>query len=104
VVGDMRELGPAAAALHGDLGRLAARTGVCKVLACGDFATQVAAGAAEAGLPPADIVTGSQAEIGGALLAELKAGDWVLVKGSRAMGMEAIVAMVKNWAENQRVI
>ena len=101
VLGDMRELGPAAAALHGDLGRLAARTGVAKLLACGDFAAQVAAGAAEAGMSAADIVTGSQAEIGDALLAELKAGDWVLVKGSRAMGMEAIVALLIKWSEGQ---
>ena len=101
VVGDMRELGPAAAALHCDLGRLAARTGVGKLLACGDFATQVASGAAEAGMSAADIVTGSRAEIGGALLKELKAGDWVLVKGSRAMGMEAIVALLRKWSESQ---
>jgi UDP-N-acetylmuramoyl-tripeptide--D-alanyl-D-alanine ligase len=101
VVGDMRELGTASAALHRDLGRLAARTGVFKLLACGDFAAEVAAGAGEGGMAAADIVTGSQADIGGALLRELRAGDWLLVKGSRSMGMEAIVNAVRKWAEGQ---
>jgi UDP-N-acetylmuramoyl-tripeptide--D-alanyl-D-alanine ligase len=102
VVGDMLELGSAAAALHRDMGRLAARTGVSKLLACGNFAEAVAAGAGEGGMAAADIVTGSQAAIGGVLLGELKAGDWVLVKGSRSMGMEAIVNALQQWAEGRR--
>lgn len=102
VIGDMRELGPASAARHRDMGRLAARTGVFKLLACGDFAAAVATGAREGGMAPADIVTGSQADIGAILLRELKAGDWVLVKGSRAMSMEAIVNAIRQWAEDQR--
>jgi UDP-N-acetylmuramoyl-tripeptide--D-alanyl-D-alanine ligase len=102
VVGDMLELGPAAAALHRDMGRLAARTGASRLLACGNFAGEVAAGAAEEGMAAADILTGSQAFIGGALLSELCAGDWVLVKGSRSMAMETIVNAVRKWAEGRR--
>jgi UDP-N-acetylmuramoyl-tripeptide--D-alanyl-D-alanine ligase len=102
VIGDMRELGPVSAARHRDMGRLAARTGVFKLLACGDFAAAVAAGAREGGMTSADIATGSQADIGAILLQELKAGDWVLVKGSRAMGMESIVNTVQQWAEGRR--
>jgi UDP-N-acetylmuramoyl-tripeptide--D-alanyl-D-alanine ligase len=102
VAGDMRELGPVSAALHRDMGRLAARTGITKLLACGDFAAAVAAGAREEGMAADDIVTGSQAEISGILLGELRDGDWVLVKGSRAMGMEAIVAAIQQWAEGRR--
>jgi UDP-N-acetylmuramoyl-tripeptide--D-alanyl-D-alanine ligase len=102
VIGDMRELGPDSAAQHEDMGRLAARTGVFKLLACGDFATAVATGACEAGMAPARIVTGSQADIGAILVRELKAGDWVLVKGSRAMGMETVVNAIKQWAEGRR--
>ncbi|MCU0562459.1 MAG: UDP-N-acetylmuramoyl-tripeptide--D-alanyl-D-alanine ligase, partial [Desulfobacterales bacterium] len=101
VVGDMLELGPASAALHRDMGRLAARTGVCKLLACGNFAGEVASGAAEGGMAAADIVTGSQAAIGAALLKELVDGDWVLVKGSRSMGMEAIVNALQQWAQGR---
>jgi UDP-N-acetylmuramyl pentapeptide synthase len=102
VVGDMLELGPASAALHRDMGRLAARTGVSRLLACGNFAEEVGAGAAAEGLAAADILTGPQALIGEALLSELRAGDWVLVKGSRSMGMEAIVTAVRKWAEGRR--
>ena len=102
VAGDMLELGPAAAALHRDMGRLAARAGVHKLLACGNFAEEVAAGAGEGGMTPADIVTGSQAAVGAALLNELRAGDWVLVKGSRSMGMEAIVNALQEWAKGRR--
>jgi UDP-N-acetylmuramyl pentapeptide synthase len=50
----------------------------------------------------ADIVTGSRAEIQAALLRELKAGDWVLVKGSRAMGMEAIVKALEEWSHQRK--
>ena len=102
VVGDMLELGPASAALHRDMGRLAARTGVSRLLACGNFAEDVGSGAAAEGLAAADILTGPQALIGEALLGELRAGDWVLVKGSRSMGMEAIVNAVRKWAEGRR--
>jgi UDP-N-acetylmuramyl pentapeptide synthase len=49
----------------------------------------------------ADIVTGSQAAIGAALLKELVDGDWVLVKGSRSMGMEAIVNALQKWAQGR---
>jgi UDP-N-acetylmuramyl pentapeptide synthase len=45
---------------------------------------------------------GSQAEIQAALLLELKAGDWVLVKGSRAMGMEALVQAVQEWSDRRK--
>jgi UDP-N-acetylmuramyl pentapeptide synthase len=102
VIGDMRELGPDSAARHRDMGQIAARTGISKLLACGDFAAAVAAGARKAGMPPADIVTGSQADLGAVLRQELKAGDWVLVKGSRAMGMEAVVDTIRQWAEGRR--
>jgi UDP-N-acetylmuramoyl-tripeptide--D-alanyl-D-alanine ligase len=101
VVGDMLELGPASAELHRGLGRFAAGTGVCKLLACGNFAEAVAAGAREGGMAAADAVAGSQADIGGVLLNELRAGDWVLVKGSRSMGMEAIVSAVQQWAKGR---
>jgi UDP-N-acetylmuramyl pentapeptide synthase len=42
-------------------------------------------------MPAIAVATGSRDEIRGALLDALRPGDWVLVKGSRAMGMETIV-------------
>ncbi len=98
VLGDMRELGRDSVARHRQLGQFAARSGAAKLLACGDFAAEVAAGARQEGMAAADIVIGSRAEVQAALLLELKAGDWVLVKGSRAMGMEAVVRAVRDGA------
>ena len=100
VAADMRELGAEAAALHRDLGRMAAARGICKLFVCGDFSAEVAAGAHAAGMPAADIVTGSRAEIQATLLAELKPGDWVLVKGSRAMNMDHVARSIRQWAED----
>lgn len=95
VLGEMRELGPAAAALHRELGRLAAQSGAARLFACGPWREEVAAGAVAAGLAAAAIATGAREEIGAALAAEVRGGDWVLVKGSRAAGMEAIVALLE---------
>jgi UDP-N-acetylmuramyl pentapeptide synthase len=102
VLGDMRELGRDAAARHREVGRLAARSGAAKLLACGDFAADVAAGARQGGMAAADIVIGTRSEVQTALLQALKAGDWLLVKGSRAMGMEAVVRAVRDRFAPQR--
>jgi UDP-N-acetylmuramoyl-tripeptide--D-alanyl-D-alanine ligase len=91
VTGDMRELGPEAPRLHRELGRLAAQAGVERLFVCGERAADVAAGALAAGMPAAAVAAGSRDEIRAAVLDALRPGDWVLVKGSRAMGMEAIV-------------
>jgi UDP-N-acetylmuramoyl-tripeptide--D-alanyl-D-alanine ligase len=98
VMGDMRELGPAAGELHRGIGELAAKSGVGRIYACGDFAAEVAAGARRAGMPAAGIVCGPRDAVQAALLAELSSGDWVLVKGSRAAGMEAVAAAVRSRA------
>jgi UDP-N-acetylmuramoyl-tripeptide--D-alanyl-D-alanine ligase len=100
-IGDMRELGPEARARHRDIGTLAARTGVTKLFACGVFAAAVAEGARQAGMRAADIICGTRSELAEALPTALQEGDWVLVKGSRAMGMEAVAAAVKTWAEER---
>ncbi|HSV92577.1 MAG TPA: UDP-N-acetylmuramoyl-tripeptide--D-alanyl-D-alanine ligase, partial [Desulfobacterales bacterium] len=91
VTGDMRELGPGAARLHRELGRLAAEARIDRLFVCGGHAAEVAAGAIAAGMPAAAIAAGSRDEIGDALLDVVRPGDWVLVKGSRTMGMETIV-------------
>jgi UDP-N-acetylmuramoyl-tripeptide--D-alanyl-D-alanine ligase len=97
-VGDMRELGAAAPAIHREMGRLSAAIGVDRIFVCGDFSAEVAAGARAAGMPSAAVTTGSRAQIQAALLSELKAGDWVLVKGSRVMGMDHVVRAIRHWA------
>jgi UDP-N-acetylmuramoyl-tripeptide--D-alanyl-D-alanine ligase len=87
VLGDMAELGPGAPAYHRDVGAAASRAGVDVLLAVGPLARFYLDGAR--GVP----VTrwAPTVEQGLASLRRLlQPGDFVLVKGSRAMGLEAI--------------
>jgi UDP-N-acetylmuramoyl-tripeptide--D-alanyl-D-alanine ligase len=87
VLGDMAELGPGAPAYHREVGAAASRAGVEVLLAVGPLARSYLDGAR--GVP----VTrwAPSVEQGLATLRELlQPGDCVLVKGSRAMGLEAI--------------
>jgi UDP-N-acetylmuramoyl-tripeptide--D-alanyl-D-alanine ligase len=93
ILGDMRELGPEAESLHRQAGRLAAESGCALVLAAGERAPAVAAGAQEAGLGPESALAfeGWEELVWRAreLLAE---DDVVLVKGSRSARMERVAA------------
>ena len=99
VVGDMRELGQQSKDLHIQLGNHAARSGVTALFVTGDFTEYVVQGAREAGLESENIFAGSKEELLDRLIQVVKPGDWVLVKGSRAMAMEDIVAGLRNWSE-----
>jgi len=99
VVGDMRELGRQSQALHVELGALAARSGITTLFVTGDFADSVAQGASGVGMDTRHIITGSKEDLLGKLVQMLKPGDWVLVKGSRAMAMEDIVNRLHEWAD-----
>jgi UDP-N-acetylmuramoyl-tripeptide--D-alanyl-D-alanine ligase len=101
VAGDMRELGGNAGRMHREIGRLAARTGVSKLFACGDLAAETAAGARSGGMAAADIVIGSRADIAQSLLKVLQPSDRILVKGSRVMGMEHIVRTIRDWSNSR---
>jgi UDP-N-acetylmuramoyl-tripeptide--D-alanyl-D-alanine ligase len=101
VMGDMKELGNQAAALHRQVGSLAGRSGITGLLATGDFAEEVAAGAAASGLQSSDIITGSKERIVQALRDRLQPEDWILVKGSRAMAMEEIIDRLREWADTK---
>ncbi|BEQ16361.1 UDP-N-acetylmuramoyl-tripeptide--D-alanyl-D-alanine ligase [Desulfoferula mesophila] len=93
VLGDMKELGEFAARMHRDMGRLAAQAGCRLVAALGEQAEQVALGAREAGLSPAQTMSFATMD---ELLQEIEQlvneRDLVLIKGSRSMGMERVVA------------
>ncbi len=91
VIGDMRELGPRSDALHREIGRKAAGMGIGFLYASGDHAAAVADGASAGGMPQKRIVTGDKPLLLETLLRQLTTGSWVLVKGSRAMGMEEMV-------------
>jgi UDP-N-acetylmuramoyl-tripeptide--D-alanyl-D-alanine ligase len=87
VLGDMAELGPGAPAYHREIGAVAARTGVDVLVAVGPLARGYLEGAR--GVPLTRWApTVEQGLV--ALRSLLRPGDCVLVKGSRAMGLEAI--------------
>lgn len=101
-VGDMLELGDQAAALHWQVGKMAAQAEIEKLYAYGDHAHSVVAGARENGMPERQLVVGSKTVIAEDLIENVKANDWVLVKGSRGMAMETIVAALRRWAEKEK--
>ncbi|MDP3767159.1 MAG: UDP-N-acetylmuramoyl-tripeptide--D-alanyl-D-alanine ligase, partial [Dehalococcoidia bacterium] len=86
--GDMLELGNFADAAHQAIGRLATQLGIDTVLAVGQFAEQVALGVGD---EPGRVRTfRTVAELLEALPGLLRAGDRVLVKGSRKMNLEQV--------------
>jgi UDP-N-acetylmuramoyl-tripeptide--D-alanyl-D-alanine ligase len=89
-LGDMLELGPTAAALHRDVGRAVA--GKLDVLAAvGPLAASFLDGARESEKRPAELVAFPDAAAAAASTDLVKAGDAVLVKGSRGVRLEAVV-------------
>ncbi len=92
VLGDMLELGDYAAKAHRDIGSALAGSGINGLVAVGDLAVGIVEGAKNAGFPEADIQWyPDSASAAPALRSQVRSGDAVLVKGSRAMRMEEIV-------------
>lgn len=86
ILGEMLELGEHAAKLHEGVAREAARNGVGLLIAVGDHAAQLAEPLGSDGYVARDV--GDAAALAEQLL---EPGDTVLVKGSRGVGMEAVV-------------
>lgn len=96
VVGDMGELGDAADPAHRETGAHAARLGIDALFALGERAPLVCQGAIEAGLSPDAVATVTSHDDAAERVAALaQPGDWILVKGSRAMHMERVVAALE---------
>ena len=90
VLGSMAELGSDAPAMHRQVGA-AAVLAADVLLAGGDFAREIERGAHDAGMRAADVVTfGENAEAIAWLRANARAGDVLLLKGSRKYRMEEI--------------
>jgi UDP-N-acetylmuramoyl-tripeptide--D-alanyl-D-alanine ligase len=86
VLGDMRELGVNASALHAGIGALAREKGIARLYTVGDLA----AAAANAFGDNAQHFT-DQAALSVALASDVHAGVRVLVKGSRGSAMDRVV-------------
>ena len=92
VLGEMRELGAASAAEHEEVGRLARRSGVGRLVLVGEGARPVhEAALAEGALDGEESVLVPDVPAALALLdATLRPGDVVLVKASRSSGLEKV--------------
>ncbi|HEX6311348.1 MAG TPA: cyanophycin synthetase, partial [Acidimicrobiia bacterium] len=93
VLGEMRELGAEAEAAHREVGRTAVEQGVAVLVVVGDEARPIAAGARAAGRADLEVV--EVADAAGAVDAvatRTREGDAVLVKASRAVGLERVAA------------
>lgn len=96
VAGSMGELGAASEALHRQLGQQTAVTGVECLLTCGAFAEAIAAGAVAAGMAPENCqIYKTTDELCDKLHNFIRPADIILVKGSRAAGLEAAVEAIK---------
>lgn len=93
VAGSMLELGDASAGLHRQAGRDAADEGFEVVIGVGDEARELVEAAAEGGLETGWYEDAKSAS--DAIPALLERGDVVLVKGSRGVGLEVVVAALE---------
>ncbi|MEI8355507.1 MAG: cyanophycin synthetase, partial [Deltaproteobacteria bacterium] len=102
VLGDMLELGAGGADAHLELGRLAASC-VDRLYVMGEMAAEVVRGAISGGLSPSAVVAArNHAELLADLLGSTNYGDYILIKGSRGMRMEAVAEGIRN-AQNSFV-
>jgi UDP-N-acetylmuramoyl-tripeptide--D-alanyl-D-alanine ligase len=92
VLGDMLELGPESAALHAQVGALAAAAGIDALLACGPQMVHAVQAAQRAGMGARARHFADHAALVEALRTVVRAGDAVLVKGSRGSHMEIVIA------------
>ncbi|MBL8694209.1 MAG: UDP-N-acetylmuramoyl-tripeptide--D-alanyl-D-alanine ligase [Planctomycetes bacterium] len=92
VLGKMHELGEGSKELHRDVGRAVGQSRVDLFIAVGAESEALLRGAVEGGLSPARMLALPTAEEAVSAVPDLvKPGDLVLVKGSRAEGLERIV-------------
>jgi UDP-N-acetylmuramoyl-tripeptide--D-alanyl-D-alanine ligase len=97
VLGEMLELGAFSESLHRQSGELAARAGLDLLITVGGgSAAAMAAAAVDAGMPDRCVRhTPTNSEAADVALRQVRAGDLVLVKGSRGIGTDLVVERLK---------
>lgn len=97
VAGEMLELGPDAAAIHHRVGKDIASHKIDMLIGVRGFGSELVGGAKDAGLLDAAFAADS-AEAGKLLCEKIRAGDVVLVKGSRGVRTEKVIeALLENF-------
>jgi UDP-N-acetylmuramoyl-tripeptide--D-alanyl-D-alanine ligase len=94
VIGEMLELGDRALALHEACGRYVVQTAIDRLITVGgEAARRLGAAATAAGMPALQVTHASTSDEAAAIVAgEIAAGDLVLVKGSRGVATDRVVA------------
>ncbi len=101
VLGDMLELGAYEEQGHREVGARAAQVADL-LLTVGQRGRIIAGEALERGLPPESVRSaGSAEEAADYLLSVVQPGDTILVKGSRAVGMERVVSLLQAAARGE---
>jgi UDP-N-acetylmuramoyl-tripeptide--D-alanyl-D-alanine ligase len=96
VAGEMLELGPSSAELHRECGREAARSGAALIVGVQGEARSVLEGAREAGVEEERLKFASDSAEAGELLARnVRSGDVILIKGSRAVKLEQVLIALR---------
>ena len=96
VCGDMLELGAASGRLHSELGQQVAAADIDHLLVMGDWSHEVIQAARAAGMQGYQLAECGDLESALVILdCWLEPGDVVLIKGSRATGMDRIVKRLK---------
>lgn len=91
VLGEMKELGDESVSAHDQIGRLAVRLNIGQVIAIGESARPIHMGAAHEGSWNGESAFAADIEEALAMLAsQVRAGDIVLIKASRGVGLERL--------------
>jgi UDP-N-acetylmuramoyl-tripeptide--D-alanyl-D-alanine ligase len=94
IAGEMMELGPDAPEMHRAAGREIARLGIDVLWGVRGLAAEITAAARDAGLVATRFFENSEAAATAAL-EEVRAGDLILVKGSRSVETDKVIAALK---------
>jgi UDP-N-acetylmuramoyl-tripeptide--D-alanyl-D-alanine ligase len=100
IVGDMRELGEASERLHRQLAENIGRADVQVVIAVGDQSRLIAGTVRQIGGGHIEAHAFGTTDLArNRVVAYLRPDDTVLIKGSRALGLEKLVENIRAWAE-----
>ncbi|MBI2842807.1 MAG: UDP-N-acetylmuramoyl-tripeptide--D-alanyl-D-alanine ligase [Armatimonadetes bacterium] len=95
ILGDMLELGDYAERAHREVGRIAAESGLFKLITVGELGLMIGEGARNGGFTGEIEHYDSSEAAGVAIKGFVRFGDVILVKGSRGMKMEKVVEALK---------
>jgi UDP-N-acetylmuramoyl-tripeptide--D-alanyl-D-alanine ligase len=105
ILGDMREMGDWTEQFHREVGRMAAGSHLDALVCVGPSSASIAESAQAAGMRD-DLISHYPDAIsaGNAVKTWISSGDRVLLKGSRAIGMEKIAAIIEDGGEQKMLV